>query len=302
MGCKATSKQPASDGDEAATETLYVKATVPELGEVQRTVAIARECPDITGEVVAWDLNRGLMILRDTGSPPTHYVSPKAVFGTLRKLQSLSEGQLKRLEDGGLQVRDTGWYIDNIGGLLAALLQTDITCDPRIADALQYLSENVGTIKQVIRECDRWKLPMVLVHGDLHPGNYGKFVNEERGGYHKLFDWDQVFIGSALIDVSLTLWQGVSRIEEKLIDNLDELEMPWRPLIPESEWRDGFRKTTHSQYKLFSCELLWHYLHVWEVCSGSVILINIYRDFQRRIVYFARSVKKFTEDIKKEGA
>ena len=282
-------------------EILYVKATVPELGEVQRTVAIARECPDITGEVVAWDLNRGLMILRDTGSPPTYYVSPKAVFGTLRKLQSLSEGQMKRLEDGGIQVRDAGWYIDNIEGLLAAVFKTDIIRDPRVANALQYLSENVGTIKRVIRECDRWKLPMVLVHGDLHPGNYGKFVKEGGGGYHKLFDWDRVFIGSALVDVSLALWQGVPQIEEKLIDYVDELEMPWRPLIPESEWRDGFRRTTHSQYKLFSCELLRHYLHVWEVCSGSVILINMCRDFQIQIVCFARSVKEFTEHIKRKG-
>ena len=300
MGCKAKRKQPANDGDDSAIEILYVKATVPELGEVQRTVAIAHECPDITGEIVAWDFPRGLMILRDTGSPSTYYVSPKAVFGTLQKLQSLSEGQLKRLEDGGVQVRDADWYMENIEGLLKALLKTDIMCDPRIIDALQYLNENVGTIKRMIRECNRWKLPKVLVHGDLHPGNYGKFVKEGEGGYHKLFDWDRVLIGSALIDVSATLWEPDFRFKKKLIDNLHELEMPWKGLIPESEWSVEFRRTTYSQYELFSCELLWYYLHVCEVRSGSVIWYNILHDFESRIMVFTRSVKEFTEDIKKE--
>ena len=54
------------------------------------------------------------MILRDIGSPSS--LSSKAVFGTIRKLQSLSETQIKRLKDGGVRVRDASWYIENIEG------------------------------------------------------------------------------------------------------------------------------------------------------------------------------------------
>ena len=275
MGCKARRKGQSGDGGDCGIETLYIKATLPNLEEVRKTVAIARECPEIAGEVIAWDLERGLMILRDVGSPSTYYVSSKAVFGTMRKLQSLSKAQLKRLRDGGLHVRDARWYLDNIEGLIDAATKRDIFRDQRIFDALQYLAENVETMKEMIRDCNKWNLPNVLVHGDLHPGNYGRFVKEGNCGYHMLFDWDRAFIGSPLSDVSSTLCEKAPRFEKDLMDDLEELDMPWKPLIPEGEWSGEIRNAIRAENVVSWCDIFWYYLHAHECQADSFVWRNM---------------------------
>ena len=300
MACKVRRKRAFNDADEQAIEKLYVKATLPRLGEVGKTVLIARECPDIAGEVIAYDLKLGLMIMRDVGLPATYYVSPKAVFGTVRKLQSLSEGQLKRLKDGGIPLRDKGWYLDNIEGLIKAASKTGIACDKRIIDALKYLTENIETVKRMIQDCHRWNLPHVLVHGDLHPGNYGRFVNVEGGGHHMLFDWDRAFIGPALEDVSGVLWEPEPRFEKQLIDMFDELDTPWKSLIPDEEWNTRFRRTTRAQAVLGWCELFQYYLHACCACARNNLTWKEVRSrFQSTVVQYTHVFKvEFVDDPK----
>ena len=185
-------------------------------------------------------------------------------------------------------------------GVLEAANHAGIAWGEEVIDALLFLNENVEVLKEMIKVCNGWNPPNVLVHGEIYPLNYGRFGKEGEGEYHKLCNWGSAFIGSLLVDLSIPLWEGASGYHGKLIGCSDDIDMPWKSLILDGDCDIGFRNLSRIKYLLNCLEDLRLFVRSHEIfCYSRVsrMLGAGLRNTVESLVKYVQELMEFIERV-----
>lgn len=188
---------------------LYMKATAPVLAhEPALTQALSRWRPDCMPEVLAADLERGWILMRDSG------VSLRSLLTT--------DGQIRRWQDiltiyAELQIemadrRNELLALGVLDRRLSVLpskferLLTDVNAlcldheDGLSADEYTQLKAWVPRYAQMCEQLARYGLPETLHHDDFHDGNI--FVRE---GRYTFADWGESCVAHPFFTLVVTL-------------------------------------------------------------------------------------------------
>jgi hypothetical protein len=217
---------------------LYFKATAPMLGhEPALTQALARWRPDCMPEVLATDLERGWMLLRDSGESLRSQIQAEQDIGRWHTVlplyagvqielagrvpELLALGALdRRLATLAQQYRqlldDTdAMLIDQPEGLTSAEYKQLRTLAPRFADLCEQLAS--------------YGVPETLHHDDFHDGNI--FV---RDGRYTFTDWGESCAAHPFCTLVVTLRgiayrQGWTEDAPELARLRDDYLAAWAP-------------------------------------------------------------------------
>lgn len=178
---------PTSDGD------VYLKAVPPTLKhEVAVTEALSRRRPDCIPRVRAADLERGWMLLSDSGTRLRDIIRPtQDIRPWLTVLPLYAEFQIELVSHV-----DTFFALGTPDRRLAVLprLYEQLLTDREMlridrtagitSEEYERLRNLTPRLAALCGELARWAIPESLHHGDLHDGNI--FVQD---GRYIFFDW-----------------------------------------------------------------------------------------------------------------
>jgi hypothetical protein len=173
--------------------TLFFKATAHEtIYEAALTQALANWFPDCMPELVAVDVARGWMLMRDGGEQlrasirPTQDITPwKPVIARYAEVQVGLAGHVTEM----LSLRVPDQRLNRLPGLFAELLTDEaslmIDQEKGLTTAeFQQVKDRAPRFEQICADLAAFDIPESLNHGDFHDGNV--LVKD---GHITFFDW-----------------------------------------------------------------------------------------------------------------
>eukprot|EP00178_Gracilaria_changii_P025438 TRINITY_DN78355_c0_g1_i1.p1 TRINITY_DN78355_c0_g1~~TRINITY_DN78355_c0_g1_i1.p1 ORF type:complete len:519 (+),score=71.34 TRINITY_DN78355_c0_g1_i1:1206-2762(+) len=186
-------------------ECVYMKAALPLLREVERTVAIARVLKEIgiVPELIAFNEVDSIFMQRSGGDMECdgEEIDVRVLVDTISRMQLLSMAHLNELKAAGLQVRDSEWLESNIHDILYHKgLDKAVQGHKAHREIVLDLRCREEKVKEVCRKISSYGIPNTLVHGDAREHNFGSLEMLEGRGY-PLFDWGYSHIGNPFLDI-----------------------------------------------------------------------------------------------------
>lgn len=199
--------------------------------EVPITALIDRLAPGVVAPVLVTDPERHWMVLGDlaeatVGDPASHATA----FAQLRALQAAVAGHHDRLVAAGAVVRP----VDAVPAAFA-----EVVADPGIARWHDVPPDRVGELVEWVAaaadEVARLDLPVVLVHGDFHPGNVAG------GDRRVIFDWSDAALSAPFVDVPTWLSWIDDDFEPAAAEALrvavwESFAAGWADVLAPTEW------------------------------------------------------------------
>jgi hypothetical protein len=244
---------------------LYMKATAPVLAhEPALTQALSRWRPDCMPEILAADLDRGWILMRDSG------VSLRSLLGT--------EGQIRRWGEiltryAELQIEMTAQRDDLLAlGVLdrrlsvlpskfeRLLTDTDALCldheDGLSAVEYAQLKALVPRYAQMCEQLARYPIPETLHHDDFHDGNI--FV---RDGRYTFADWGESCVAHPFFTLVVTLRSVAYSLDllagDPVLDQLrDAYLKPWEQFTSWADLQSAF--VLANRVGMVNRALTWH--------------------------------------------
>jgi hypothetical protein len=196
---------------------LYFKAC-QRLTEPQLTLYLSRVQADNIPDLVAFDLDRGWMLMRDAGPMLRAYLKSPQDLDMLEpaliqfaNLQIAVAPQAKHFF--GLGARDR--RLERLPGLFETMLAEAEILRIGAADGLtqpqyQQLRATLPRYMEMCRQLESCSIPQTLFHDDFHDGNI--FVSGTPGQYRFVFsDWDESCVGHPFVSMMLCLRSVGSR-------------------------------------------------------------------------------------------
>ena len=255
----------------ASRGVLWFKASAPILRfEAGLLLELRAAAPDVTAELVAVDVDRGWMLMRDAGDRLREAVTgPEQLDHWMTILPRYAELQLSlapRVERLlALGVPDERLRL--LSGHLARMLDdTDILLvgrpDGLSTEELARLRDGVSLVPTMCAELAGAGIPETLQHDDLHDGQV--FV---RDGRHLFLDWGDSCISHPFHTMVVTLRvvaveQGLRPGDPALLRLRDAYLEPFEDLATPVELREAFDLAHRTG--TVARALAWHRLFVGE--------------------------------------
>jgi hypothetical protein len=216
---------------------LYMKATAPVLAhETALTEALSRWRPDCMPEILAADLDRGWLLMRDSG------VSLRSLLTTEGQIRRWSE-ILTIYAEMQIEMAERRSELLALGALdrrLSVLpskferLLTDVDAlcldheDGLSADEYARLKALIPDYAQMCEQLARYAIPETLHHDDFHDGNI--FV---RDGRYTFADWGESCVAHPFFTLVVTLRSVAYSLNllagDPALDQLRDAYLePWR--------------------------------------------------------------------------
>ncbi|CAN8075114.1 unnamed protein product [Agarophyton chilense] len=191
-----------SDGE---LEHVYIKAALPLFGEARKTATIAKvleEC-QVVPDVIAANEKECILMMRNAGNAQCEEADGKMLVETIVKMQKLAQSRVDELKAGGLEVRDSEWFLCNIHRLLYhESLDRAMKGSDEGESILRNVRNREDELKEAGKKISSFDVPSTLVHGDLTKGNMGSRKTLKGKGY-QVFDWGMCHIGHPFIDLDV---------------------------------------------------------------------------------------------------
>jgi hypothetical protein len=164
-----------------AAGSLYLKQEAPvQAYEVPLTVALAERWPDRVPEVVAADIERAWLLLRDGGTNVADNGEVAAFPEALRLYAELQVGEIEHVDELlAIGLRDLRLPV--VVDAYEPFFERDHGLEP---DEVAQLLALAPKYRELCDELDAFRLPASIQHDDLHQWNV--FV---RDGRVALYDW-----------------------------------------------------------------------------------------------------------------
>ena len=198
---------------------VWFKANMPALSQEAAIVStLARRRPDLVPDLLAADLERGWMLMRDGGTRLREAgLEPacwKAILPLYAELQlELAAGRDELLAAGAP---------DRRLAVLPALYEELVANE---GEELRALAPRVAGLCEELAAVG---LPETVQHDDLHDGQI--FVLD---GRYRFFDWAEACVAHPFFTMTVTLQDGLERFRDAYLE-------PWTRLARREELRSAF--------------------------------------------------------------
>jgi hypothetical protein len=188
---------------------LYFKATAPMLAhEPALTQALAHWRPDCMPEVVAADLDRGWMLLRDSGESLRSHIQVEQNIGRWHAVLPLYAGVKIELADPMTDLLALGALDRRLATLAGQYQQLLADTDALLIDRPEGLTSGeyerlcalAPRFAELCEELAGYGVPETLHHDDFHDGNI--FV---RDGRYTFADWGESCVAHPFCTLVVTL-------------------------------------------------------------------------------------------------
>ena len=222
-------RAPTSVGD------IYFKAMIPSLAhEPALTAALSRWRPDCMLEVVATDVTRGWMLMRDAGVTLRSLVQTDGDVHHWHTVLRLYANVQSELADHRDELLALGAFDRRLAVLPAkfahVLADTDILRIDQpnglTADEYRLLSDGVSEFGALCADLARFPIPETVHHDDFHDGNI--FVHD---GRYTFGDWGESCVAHPFFTLIVTLrsiayrrgWDGraaqITELRDRYLDS-----------------------------------------------------------------------------------
>jgi phosphotransferase family enzyme len=164
---------------------VWAKASAPFLAtDAEAIRVVRRHDAELAPEVLASDGHRSL--LAEAPGVDCYQTDPATIRAVVARWVAVQAAAADDPELAGLPARRP----DELAGLLAAVVSR---LDLAERDAAVEL---VDDVPRLVAELDAAGLPLTLVHGDFHPGNW-----RSDGTHRQILDWGDCYLGHPAADV-----------------------------------------------------------------------------------------------------
>ncbi|HEY7045792.1 MAG TPA: aminoglycoside phosphotransferase family protein [Jatrophihabitantaceae bacterium] len=166
---------------------VWAKATAPFLATDAEAIRIVRRHDaGLAPEVLASDGHRSL--LAEAPGIDCYQTDPATIRAVVTRWVAVQAAAADDADLAGLPSRRP----DELAGLLAAVVSRHAGLDAAGLDAAGLIDDVPG----LVAELDSAGLPLTLVHGDFHPGNW-----RSDGAHRQILDWGDCYLGHPAADV-----------------------------------------------------------------------------------------------------
>ena len=171
-----------------ADGAVWAKATAPFLATDADAIRIVRRHDaELAPDVLATDRAEGRSLLAEAPGVDCFQTDPATIRAVVARWVAVQAAAADDPELAGLPTRRP----DELAGLFAAAVsRLDDPAERAAASAL------VDDLPRLVTELDAAGLPLTLVHGDFHPGNW-----RSDGTGRQILDWGDCYVGHPAADV-----------------------------------------------------------------------------------------------------